>query len=321
MGIQDEISKKLQEGYTPQQVIDMGYKKSTVYKVYSSIKAYIIPFEKPEWVIQNISPATIRCLPGSKASMSFTFRNNSAKDMYLYQIGIRPEWMESETWFAQEVRDLIRPNQKRLFSFIIQVPGNLPLGEYTLVFGANIQYLPIETSTNPTMQVQWSEPIVLHMKHPLGGTRVFLSHSTNDMQIVRELKNRLDNHGVEAIIAEDIPEPGVDLEEKMESKIRSSTIFLAILTEDSVRSEWVIKETEYARSIGKPCILLKEESLSLQSNIEWTKFSKHDSPDILFSKVMQAINAVQKAIVSPIGAILGIGLLVFLGALILGGSE
>ena len=37
MGIQDEIEEKLRQGYTPQQLTDMGYKRSTIYKVNNTI--------------------------------------------------------------------------------------------------------------------------------------------------------------------------------------------------------------------------------------------------------------------------------------------
>ena len=46
MGIEEEISKLLQQDYTPQQLIQMGYQKSTVYKVYYSFKMYIAKTNK-----------------------------------------------------------------------------------------------------------------------------------------------------------------------------------------------------------------------------------------------------------------------------------
>lgn len=321
MGIENEIGEYLQQGYTPQQLIDMGYKKSTVYKVYETIKSYMVPMNRPEWVIENIRPMPLRLLHGQKASISFSFKNTSDKDIYLYRIGIRSEWMKDPyEWFAQEVRDLIKPNQKRLFTFLIPIPKDATLGEYEILFGIEAQYLPVTSYTDQSMQTQWSEPLVFHVKHPFTGIKLFISHSTEDLQIVRELEKRLDNYGVQVIIAEDVPEPGVVLEEKFKAKIRESTIFLALLTENSMRSKWVVMETEYAQGIGKPLIPLKEKSLRYESSIEWAEFSKYETHDSIFQIVMEAIKKVHPR-ASPLGAILGIGILAFLASLMFGGSD
>ena len=321
MGIENEIEEHLRQGYTPQQLIESGYKKSTVYKVYKTIKSYTVPMNRPEWAIENIRPMPLRRLPGQKASISLSFKNTSDKEIYLYRIGVRPEWMkESNEWFAQEVRDLIKPDQKRFFTFLLPVPRDIPLGEYEILFGTEAQYLPVSSYMDQLIQTQWSEPLIFHVKHPLTGTKVFISHSTEDLQIVRELEKRLDNYGVQGIIVEDIPKPGAVLEKKIEAKIRESTIFLAILTEDSVRSKWVVWEAEYAQRIGKPLIPLKEKSLSYESSIEWREFSKYEDPDSIFQKVMESIKRVQPT-TSPFGVILGVGILAFLAALIFGGSD
>lgn len=321
MGIENEIEEYLRQGFTPQQIIDKGYKKSTTYKVYKTIKSYMVPTQQPNWVIENIRPWPLRHLPGQKASLSFSFKNTSDNDMYLYRIGIHSEWMKDPyEWFAQEVRDLVKPNQKRFFTFLLPVPRDIALGEYEILFGTEMQYLPATGYMNQSKQTLWSEPLVFHVKHPLTGKKVFISHSTEDIQIVRELEKRLDNYGVQVIIAKDIPEPGAVLKNKFEAKIRESTIFLAILTEDSVRSKWVVWETEYAQRIGKPLIALKEKSLTYKSSVEWVEFSKYDDADAIFQKVMKATKKIQPAI-SPLGVILGIGILAFLAALVFGGSD
>jgi len=319
MGIQNEIENYLQQGYTPQQLIDMGHKKSTVYKVYSALKSYVMPTTKPEWVIENIMPSPLRCLPGQTLSMRFSFRNTSDRDLYLYKVGAHFEWMKTPyEWFAQEVKDLVRPNQRRYFTFLVTVPRDIPLGEYDILFGIEAQSLPPTNQLDQVRQTLWSGPLIFDVKHPVTGIKVFISHSTEDIQIVRELEKRLDNYGVQAIIAEDIPEPGTVLEEKFKAKIRESNLFLALLTESSARSKWVIMETEYARSIHKPVVPLKERSLRVESPIEWIEFSRGDNADAIFPRVMDAIrfNTRNQPGLSPIGVVLGIGVLAFIAALL-----
>jgi len=319
MGVQDEITKYFLQGYTPQQIMDMGYKKSTVYKVYKTLKTYVTDTPSPNWEINNIKlkPPKQRYLPGENISLSFNFRNNSENDIYLYRIGIWTEWLKPNEWYMQEVRDIIKPNQKRFFSFSIPIPDDISLGEYEIRFGIQAQYLPVIDYRNQSLQVEWSEPFLLHVKYPLSGIKIFISHSTKDLSIVRQLEHYLDVYGIEAIIAEDIRTPGSDLDEKMMRLINECNIFLAILTENSIASKWVLKEVNYAYQIKKPLILLKEEKVKITSNIEWTEFSKDGPIDIIFNKIIEAIK--EKPINKQISSAIALGIMAFIVGLFFGG--
>ncbi len=235
--------------------------------------------------------------------------------MYLYKAGIWVEWMTKEEWIAQNVKDLIKPGQKRFFNIRLSVPDNIALGEYSLTFGVEAQYLP--TNEYQPLQTQWTEPIVFHVKEPVKNIRIFLSHSTTDLTIVRQLESQLDNHGVSVIIGEDKQTPGAELKLKFEGLIRECSIFIALLTEEGLNSEWVLFETNYAKQINKPMILLKEEGVNIQSTSEWIPFSKNDPPELLLEKIMKGINYVRgNSTSSAVGAIVGLGLLALvIGAL------
>lgn len=305
MNIEDEIKKRLLQGYTPSQLIEEGFKKSTVYKVNREVKARLMPTAKPEWRITNIYPSEPRALPRQTKSVSFQFENVSEKDVYLYRIGIWTEWMPDDSWVAQDVRDMLKPGQKRSFSLLVNIPDGIALGEYSMVFGAEMQFLP--TNEQQALQTQWTEPVTFHVKEQLKNLCVFLSHSTKDMTLVRQLEQQLDNHGITVIIGEDQRSPGANLGQKFERLIRECPIFIALWTEEGANSEWVMRETNYAKQINKQMILLKEENVSIQSDIEWVTFSKSDPPGIILDRIMDAINRVQQS--SPLGALLGIGLL------------
>jgi len=325
MGIEEEIEKLLRQGHSPQQLIQMGYRKSTVYKVYRSIKTYIAEVSKPEWCITDIkfNPEGPRYLPGENISLSFNFQNTSNMDIYLYRIGLWIEWLKPNEWYVQDVRELVKPGQKRFFSFSIQVPENIVLGEYELKFGVEKQYLPIAGYQGQSLSTEWSEPIIIHIKYPLKGVKVFVSHSVHDIHLVRQLAQQLDNYGFEPIIAEDIQEPGVQLMEKFREKIREATIFLVIFTDQSVRSKWVIEETNYARQIGKPIIPLKEESLKIELDIEWIEFSRYEKPEIFASKIINAIESRLRNIpqVTPFVFILAALFLGFFGGYFMGSTK
>ncbi len=295
MGIQEEISKYLQEGYTPQQIINKGYRKSTVYKIYDTFKTYITQIGKPDWSIADImfNNPNKRFLPLENISISFNFENTSDKDMYINRLGIWSEWFKPDEWYAQDVKDLVKPGQRRFFSFIIAIPGNVSLGEYELRFGVEVQYLPAMGYQGQSLQTHLTDPIIIHIKYPLTGNKVFISHSTMDMSLVRQLENHLDNYGLGPIIAEDVQTPGALLREKFQAKIREATIFLVLFTENSINSKWVIEETNYAYSqTGKIIIPLKEENVhGIESDIEWIVYSKNEMPEIIFQKIMNGINS------------------------------
>ena len=199
-----------------------------------------------------------------------------------------------------------------------------PLGEYELRFGIRGQYLPVVKYQDQSLQVRWSEPEIIHIKYPLNGIKIFISHSTLDMPLIRQLEQYLDNYGFEPIIAEDIRSPGMLLREKFQAKIREATIFLVLFTENSIRSKWVIEETNYALQIGKPIIPLKEESVKINLDIEWIEFSKYEKPEIIFSRIMDGINnCFKKLPLAPQVAgtgltIIAVGILAFLTGLFIG---
>jgi hypothetical protein len=321
MSTEDDIARRLLQGYTPNQLIEEGFKKSTVYKVNQEIKTHLAQTSKPEWKINSLFPPEPRAMPKQNLALSLQFENSSDKDMYLYKIGIWTEWMEKDTWVSQDVKDLLKPGQRRNFSFLLSVPDNIAFGEYSMTFGVEMQYLP--TSQYQPLQTQWTEPVVFHVKKPLRNIRVFLSHSTIDMTLVRTLEKQLDNEGIAVIIGEDKENPGAILTQKFMSLIQGCTIFVALLTEESVNSQWVQMEMNYAKQINKPLILLKEENALVQSEREWTPFSKYDPPEILLKKIMDAINKILsiRPEISPAAAVIGAGILAFILGLALGGDK
>jgi hypothetical protein len=315
MSVEDEIRSKLVGGYTPQQLVQEGYKKSTVYKVFGSIRTLRVPISKPNWVVKNYTFHESRYMPGSNIPIKFSFQNTSPLDLYLYRIGVSTEWMK-EMWVVQEVKDLVKSGEQKSLSFLLQIPQDLELGEYELSFGIEGQYLP--SAQNQQIVTQWSEPVIIQVKKPLTGIKIFLSHSVQDMSLVRQLERRLDYEGIEVTIAEDRSEPGVLLEEKFHRLIRESTMLLALLTEAGIKSKWVIEEVNYANQINKPIILFKDRQISINSPLEWVEFSSDESPEIIFKNIMEAIGKVQQRIQtkSNQNVALGMGILMLILAIL-----
>jgi len=271
---------------------------------------YTADINKPGCQITNIrfDREVARYLPGDMVSLSFDFHNLSDNDIYLHRIWLQAEWLRDE-WYVMDVGDLVKSGQERPFSLTIQVPKEIALGEYELMFGVEKQYLPATGYQGENLAVEWSEPVIIHVKKPLNGTKVFISHSVHDIVLIRQLAQELDNNGYTPIIAEDIPEPGVELMEKFQEKIRDAKVFLVVLTKNSVESEWVRKERAYAKQLKKLIIPLKEEGLSVDDPVEWIKFSRDEEPGIITLRVISAIsNRLEKdALQSTSGATLVLG--------------
>jgi len=111
--------------------------------------------------------------------------------------------------------------------------------------------------------------------------KVFISHSTKDMNIVNEFVNILRLKGIEAYMAVSDVQPGTDLWTKIESNIRSSNCVLAVLTQDGSRSEMVNQEIATANAFKIPVVPIVEKGVRLKgvlSGREYIEFDK-DSPN------------------------------------------
>jgi len=327
LGIEDEIQRFLAQGMSPSDLIKRHhFKKSTVYKVYNEMKMKEIPVAVPKWIIENINPNLdeARFQPGDHISISYQLKNLAPIDLYVYRVGIELEWMrENHTWYVHGKRFLLHPQETKRLHGTFDIPPDLPLGEYDLRFGVEGQFLSPDLAGQVTIsQIYWSTPLTLNVKRPLTGIKLFISHSTRNMSLVRALSNYLDNYGIIPVIAEDISSPGAYLPEKFQSQIRECDIFLALLTNEAIRSKWVIYETNYALNLNKPCILLKEESVKIETPYEWIPFSVNERVESLTEKIVKAVETLKKQlrrpIVLPFGGIILTAILAFIAGLAVG---
>lgn len=319
MAIEDDIRNKLIHGAMVEQLIRDGYKKSTVYKVRKMLLFDKVPAPQNDFSIENIKfngqySELFRDDPRGRVIVTGTLRNIGLMDLYVTQLGVMPEWLEKKNmWYSKDETFLLKPNQSKNFAFSIGVDG-IDYGEYTIKFGVTGQWLTRPSRTTNQLapsvniiQTMWTEPVILHLKKKLTGYSVFISHSINDMVLVRHIANFLDINGIEPIIAEDILEPGSILPQKFKELIDRSSVFLVLLTNNGVRSQWVMKECEYAFQKNKVIIPIKEQNVSIRgtwfpSDIEWIEFSMTDGVNTLVQKLSDGIsNALNKAkqIASP----------------------
>ncbi len=121
--------------------------------------------------------------------------------------------------------------------------------------------------------------------------KVFLTHSSKNMDMVLSLGSMLKSANVEVYIAELNPELGADLNEKIKRNLSDSDAVLVLLTDEGIRSDWVWREIKYAIHSSKMIIPLIEKTIiipPLLKDIEYLVFDKND--------YMAAYNLINKRI-------------------------
>ncbi len=293
MGVEEEIQQLLLEGRTPKEVIQMGYQKPTVYKIHGILKKGTVTETYSLWCIENIKFSQDRYQPNQSGIVTFELRNTADTDLYVYRVGIQPEWLK-EKWYSITLRVLLHPNEKKQSVIGFDIP-QLPLDEYGIRFGTEGQYLyPSIRGIKGEQYIQWSEPVFIDIKMPRMRYKIFISHSTQDMFLIRQLAKHLDNYGIDVVIAEDIRSPGIKLEEKIYSLIRECDFVLGILTSNGVNSEWVRKEINYAHKINKPIIPLVEEGIRINMDIEYVPFDSSESIKSILDKIRNGIDKLRE---------------------------
>lgn len=75
---------------------------------------------------------------------------------------------------------------------------------------------------------------------------IFLSHNSKDKEFVRRLANRLESYGVKVWVDEAEIKVGESLIKKIETGINEMEYLGVILSQNSIKSDWVNREVDMA---------------------------------------------------------------------------
>jgi hypothetical protein len=95
--------------------------------------------------------------------------------------------------------------------------------------------------------------------------RVFLSHSSKDIDLVATLHDRVRGVGIDLYLAEHDVRPGALLSTKVQSAIERSHAVIVLLTEAAANSAYVQQEIGYALRCDRPVVPLVEAGLPVGS--------------------------------------------------------
>ena len=92
------------------------------------------------------------------------------------------------------------------------------------------------------------------MPNPLTAHRVFISHSREDSELVRDIARRLHGAGFETF--EDFEEfgSGAEFKKHLRERLSQADVFLILLTPRSLRSSWIMTELGMAEALGREVI-------------------------------------------------------------------
>lgn len=109
---------------------------------------------------------------------------------------------------------------------------------------------------------------------------VFISHSKDDVGIVKALYSTLKQSGINVYVAEFYPEPGKRLSEKISRNIESSDCVLALLTQESIGSTWVQQEIGIAERANKLIIPVIEKGVRITGVLEGREHIRLDRENL-----------------------------------------
>jgi hypothetical protein len=94
--------------------------------------------------------------------------------------------------------------------------------------------------------------------------RFFLSHSMLDASDVEKLHETITGLGVSVYLAENDPQPGVNLAGKVIAEIKASDAVVVLLAQGGASSPWVQQEIGAAMAAGKLVVPIVQEGIDVK---------------------------------------------------------
>lgn len=84
--------------------------------------------------------------------------------------------------------------------------------------------------------------------------KIFVSHALTDQDLIKEVKNTLEPHGITLFIAEHYQDLKLSITQKIENMIKQCDVALILLTKNGYNSQFVQQEIGYIKSCQKPSL-------------------------------------------------------------------
>lgn len=117
---------------------------------------------------------------------------------------------------------------------------------------------------------------------------VFLSHDTQDYNLVDKIWKILDRINVNAYVYERFPDYGEYIPETLKNTIKTSTHFVTFLTRNGVLSQWVNQEIGIAHAFDKLIIPIQEKGVKSKGFVELRRYIEYDpyNPEVMMNQLI-----------------------------------
>jgi hypothetical protein len=144
---------------------------------------------------------------------------------------------------------------------------------------------PPQTFTQPAGQF----PVVPHLE-------VFLSHGNADKPHVELVARQIEALGIKVYLAENDPQPGIVLADKIRAAIRRSKALVVLITTTSMNSNFLMQEVGIATEVGIPIIPLIEKGIDIRQlgvlqGLEYIEYDQ-TSPVEAMAKITQNLQRI-----------------------------
>ena len=123
--------------------------------------------------------------------------------------------------------------------------------------------------------------------------KVFISSARRDIDLARDLAQRLEKAGVNVLLPAVSSDTGEDLAAKINSDLRKADEVIVILTPESLDSKWLLFEMGVATSLDKQLTPLVQgvEPKELPPIIKQMDYVKYADLERYISRLKQRINS------------------------------
>lgn len=103
--------------------------------------------------------------------------------------------------------------------------------------------------------------------------RVFVLYSHLDKEKVKEMSKELDYYGIQVILDEHVINVGDDIRKILAYNIENAENLIFVISENSIKSPWIIHELELAKSLKKNIFPVNLENIVPPESIEELKYA------------------------------------------------
>ncbi|NOH03670.1 MAG: TIR domain-containing protein [Chloroflexi bacterium] len=140
---------------------------------------------------------------------------------------------------------------------------------------------------------------VLSILSKKDSAKVFISYSLKDNDFVLKLSNDLSRAGFQVLRLDNVVMVGDNIQDKINESIQKADFFVAVMSKESLESDWVLRELEIAAKSKKKIFPVLKENVPLpplMESIQYADFTKeYDSAILSLAKSLRASTRSRKA--------------------------